>query len=243
MLVSMNWIKEYVDLSGEDIEKLIMKFTLSTAEVEDIYIKGKDVKDVVVGEIVSFEAHPNSKKLHILKVDGGDRIYDCVCGAPNAALGLKVAFAKVGGSVPGLEIAKREVAGFMSEGMCCSEAELGISDENSGIMVLDPSLKNGTDLKEIFDIDDIVFEVDNKSLTNRPDLWGHYGIAREFAALTKKELKPLSLTEPVYDGDKKIPVKVTREDLVYRYSCLEVSDIKESVSPLNMRIRLYYCGM
>ena len=243
MLVSMNWIKEYVDLSGEDIEKLIMKFTLSTAEVEDIYIKGKEVKDVVVGEIVSFEAHPNSKKLHILKVDGGDRIYDCVCGAPNAALGLKVAFAKVGGSVPGLEISKREVAGFMSEGMCCSEAELGISDENSGIMVLDPSLKNGTDLKEIFDIEDIVFEVDNKSLTNRPDLWGHYGIAREFAALTKKELKPLSLTEPVYDGDKKIPVKITREDLVYRYSCLEVSDIKESVSPVNMRIRLYYCGM
>ena len=243
MLVSMNWIKEYVDLSGEDLQKLIMKFTLSTAEVEDIYIKGEEVKNVVVGEIVSFEAHPNSKKLHLLKVDGGDRIYDCVCGAPNARLGLKTAFAKVGGSVPGLEIAKREVAGYVSEGMCCSEAELGLSDENSGIMELDPSFKNGTDLKEIFDIDDVVFEVDNKSLTNRPDLWGHYGIAREFAALTKKPLKPLSLTEPVYDGDKKIPVKVTREDLVYRYSCIEVSDIKESVSPMNMRIRLYYCGM
>ncbi|MBQ3022098.1 MAG: phenylalanine--tRNA ligase subunit beta [Clostridia bacterium] len=243
MLVSMNWIKEYVDLSGQDLEKLIMKFTLSTAEVEDIYFKGKEVNNVVVGEIVSFEAHPNSKKLHILKVDGGDRIYDCVCGAPNARLGLKVAFAKVGGSVPGLEIAKREVAGYMSEGMCCSEAELGISDENSGIMELDSSLKNGTDLKEIFDIDDVVFEVDNKSLTNRPDLWGHYGIAREFAALTNQELKPLALTEPQYSGDHKIPVTVTREDLVYRYSCLEVSDIKESVSPMNMRIRLYYCGM
>ncbi len=243
MLVSMNWIKEYVDLSGQDLEKLIMKFTLSTAEVEDIYFKGKEVNNVVVGEIVSFEAHPNSKKLHILKVDGGDRIYDCVCGAPNARLGLKVAFAKVGGSVPGLEIAKREVAGFLSEGMCCSEAELGISDENSGIMELDSSLRNGTDLKEIFDIDDVVFEVDNKSLTNRPDLWGHYGIAREFAALTNQELKPLALTEPQYSGDHKIPVTVTREDLVYRYSCLEVSDIKESVSPMNMRIRLYYCGM
>ena len=143
MLVSMNWIKEYVDLSGEDLQKLIMKFTLSTAEVEDIYIKGEEVKNVVVGEIVSFEAHPNSKKLHLLKVDGGDRIYDCVCGAPNARLGLKTAFAKVGGSVPGLEIAKREVAGYVSEGMCCSEAELGLSDENSGIMELDPSFKNG----------------------------------------------------------------------------------------------------
>ncbi len=243
MLVSMNWIKEYVDLSGEDLKKLIMKFTLSTAEVEDIIVKGEEVKDVVVGEIVSFEAHPNSKKLHILKVDGGDRIYDCVCGAPNAALGLKVAFAKVGGSVPGLEIAKREVAGYMSEGMCCSEAELGISDENSGIMVLDPSLKNGTNLKDIFDIDDVVFEVDNKSLTNRPDLWGHYGIAREFAALTKKPLKPLNLTEPEYNGDNKIGVEVARKDLVYRYSCMQIDNINESVSPVNMRIRLYYCGM
>ena len=243
MLVSMNWIKEYVDLEGENLRDLIMKFTLSTAEVEDIFIKGEEVKDVVVGEIVSFEAHPNSKKLHILKVDGGDRIYDCVCGAPNAALGLKVAFAKVGGSVPGLEIAKREVAGYMSEGMCCSEAELGISDENSGIMELDPSLKNGTNLKDIFDIDDVVFEVDNKSLTNRPDLWGHYGIAREFAALTKKPLKPLALTEPDYNGDNKISVEVERKDLVYRYSCMQIDNINESVSPMNMRIRLYYCGM
>ena len=243
MLVSMNWIKEYVDLSGEDLQKLIMKFTLSTAEVEDIYIKGKEVKDVVVGEIVSFEAHPNSKKLHILKVDGGDRIYDCVCGAPNAALGLKVAFAKVGGSVPGLLIAKREVAGYMSEGMCCSEAELGISDENSGIMVLDPSLKNGTDLKEIFDIDDIVFEVDNKSLTNRPDLWGHYGIAREFASLANRPLKPLPQVDlSQYDNLPKVDLKI-EDDLCQRYSCLQVANITKNVSPVNMRIRLFYCGM
>ena len=243
MLVSMNWIKEYVDLTGLDIEKLIEQFTLSTAEVEDIYIKGKDIENVVVGEIVSFEPHPDSKKLHILKVDGGDRIYDCVCGAPNAALGIKVAFVKAGGRVPGGEITKCKVAGYESEGMCCSEAELGISDENSGIMILDSSLKNGTDLKSIYNIDDIVFEVDNKSLTNRPDLWGHYGIAREFAALTKRELKPLSLTEPEYNGDNKIDVEILRPDLVYRYSCLQISDIKENVSPMNMRIRLYYCGM
>ena len=243
MLVSMNWIKEYVDLSGEDIEKLISKFTLATAEVEDIYFKGKDVKDVVVGEIISFEKHPDSKKLHILKVDGGDRIYDCVCGAPNAALGAKVAFVKAGGRVPGGEIKKCSVAGYMSEGMCCSEAELGISDENSGIMILDSSLKNGTDLKSIYDIDDVVFEVDNKSLTNRPDLWGHYGIAREFSAISGRPLLPLPVSEPSYSGENKVSVEVCRPDLVYRYSCMEFSNVTESVSPVNMRIRLYYCGM
>ncbi len=243
MIVSMNWIREYVDLSGEDIEKLISKFTLATAEVEDIYFKGKDVKDVVVGEIMSFEKHPDSKKLHILKVDGGDRIYDCVCGAPNAALGAKVAFVKAGGRIPGGEIKKCSVAGYMSEGMCCSEAELGISDENSGIMILDSSLKNGTDLKSIYDIDDVVFEVDNKSLTNRPDLWGHYGIAREFSAISGRPLLPLPVSEPLYSGENKVSVEVCRPDLVYRYSCMEFSNITESVSPVNMRIRLYYCGM
>lgn len=243
MLVSMNWIKEYVDLSGENLKDLIMKFTLSTAEVEDIYYMGKELENVVVGEIVSFEKHPDSKKLHILKVDAGDRLYDCVCGAPNAALGIKVAFVKAGGRVPAGEITKCKVAGYDSEGMCCSEAELGISDDNSGIMILDSSLKNGTDLKSIYDIDDVVFEVDNKSLTNRPDLWGHYGIAREFAALTGKKLKELSLSEIVYSGDNKIDVNITRSDLIYRYSCLQISGIKETVSPVNMRIRLYYCGM
>lgn len=243
MLVSMNWIKEYVDLSGEDIEKLISKFTLATAEVEDIYFKGKDVKDVVVGEIISFEKHPDSKKLHILKVDGGDRIYDCVCGAPNAALGAKVAFVKAGGRLPGGEIKKCSVAGYMSEGMCCSEAELGISDENSGIMILDSSLKNGTDLKSIYDIDDIVFEVDNKSLTNRPDLWGHYGIAREFSAISGRPLLPLPVSEPSYSGENKVSVEVCRPGLVYRYSCMEFSNVTENTSPVNMRIRLYYCGM
>ncbi|MEE0867478.1 MAG: phenylalanine--tRNA ligase subunit beta [Clostridia bacterium] len=243
MLVSMNWIKEYVDLSGENLKDLIMKFTLSTAEVEDIYYMGKELENVVVGEIVSFEKHPESKKLHILKVDAGDRLYDCVCGAPNAALGAKVAFVKAGGRVPAGEIKKCLVAGYDSEGMCCSEAELGISDENSGIMLLDSSLKNGTDLKSIYDIDDVVFEVDNKSLTNRPDLWGHYGIAREFAALTGKKLKELSLSDIVYGGDNKIEVKITRSDLIYRYSCLQISGITETVSPVNMRIRLYYCGM
>ena len=242
MFVSMNWIKDFVDLDGWDIKKLINNFTLATAEVEDIIEKGTDVQNVVVGEVVSFEAHPDSKKLHLLKIDAGDRVYNCVCGAPNAKLGIKVAFVKAGGRVPEGKITKCKIAGYESEGMCCSEAELGISDDNSGIMILDNSLKNGTDIKDIYEIEDIVFEVDNKSLTNRPDLWGHYGIAREFATLTKQPLKELSIAEPEYSGNNKIDVQV-ESDLVYRYSCMQISGITKNVSPMNMRIRLYYCGM
>ncbi len=243
MFVSINWIKEYVDLEGLDIKKLINSFTLATAEVEDIIVKGEDLRDVVVGEILSIENHPNSKKLHLLKVDGGDRIYDVVCGAPNVRENMKIAFVKAGGRVPAGEITKVTVAGFESEGMCCSAFELGLSDDKSGLMEIDVDAPNGTNLKDIYPIDDIIFEVDNKSLTNRPDLWGHYGIAREFAALTDRELKPLPLSDLAYDGNEKIKVTVGRDDLVYRYSCVKMDNITKNVSPMSLQIRLYYCGM
>ncbi len=243
MFVSINWIKDYVDLSGLDVKKLINSFTLATAEVEDIIVKGEDVQNVVVGEILSVEDHPNSKKLHLLKVDAGSKVCNIVCGAPNVAVGQKVALALAGGRVCGGEITVATVAGFESEGMCCSEKELGLSDDHSGIMELDKDLVNGTNIKDIFPIDDIIFEVDNKSLTNRPDLWGHYGIAREFAALAGRELKPLKLGDLFYDGDEQISVTVGREDLVYRYSCIKMDNITKNKSPLDMRIRLYYCGM
>ena len=243
MFVSINWIKEYVDLSGLDVKKLINSFTLATAEVEDIIVKGEDLRDVVVGEILSIENHPNSKKLHLLKVDGGDRIYDVVCGAPNVRENMKIAFVKAGGRVPAGEITKATVAGYESEGMCCSAFELGLSDDKSGLMEIDVDAPNGTNLKDIYPINDIIFEVDNKSLTNRPDLWGHYGIAREFAALTDRELKPLPLSDLAYDGDEKIKVTVGRDDLVYRYSCVKMDNITKNVSPFAMQIRLYYCGM
>ena len=243
MFVSINWIKEYVDLESLDIKKLINSFTLATAEVEEIIVKGEDIQNVVVGEILSIENHPNSKKLHLLKVDGGDRIYNIVCGAPNVRENMKIAFVKAGGRVPAGEITKATVAGFESEGMCCSAFELGLSDDKSGLMEIDVDAPNGTDLKDIYPIDDIIFEVDNKSLTNRPDLWGHYGIAREFAALTDRELKPLPLSDLAYDGDEKIKVTVNRPDLVYRYSCVKMDNITKNVSPMSMQIRLYYCGM
>ena len=181
MLISMNWIKDFVDLEGLDTDELIHKFSLSTAEVEnEIFYKGRDLCGVVCAKIVSVEPHPESKKLHILKVDcGADELCDVVCGAPNVKVGMKTAFAPVGARLGEITISPRALAGHTSFGMCCSEKEIGISDENSGIMELSDDIPCGADLKSVFDIDDVVFEVDNKSLTNRPDLWGHYGIGRE----------------------------------------------------------------
>ncbi len=245
MFLSMNWISDFVDFTGLDKLKLINQFSLSTAEVEnEIFMKGSDISGIVVAEIKSVEEHPESKKLHLLKVDAGDgKLTDVVCGAPNVRVGMKTAFAKVGAKIGDINIAPRPLAGFDSFGMCCSEKEIGISDDNSGIMDIAEDAPNGTDIKDLYEIEDIVFEVDNKSLTNRPDLWGHYGIAREFAALAGRPLKPLDTVDlAAYNDLPKVDMKI-EDPLCQRYSCLQVENITRNVSPVNMRIRLYYCGM
>lgn len=244
MLVSMNWIQEFVDLQSENIEELIQRFTLSTAEVEDIFYMGNKINAVVVGEIKKIEDHPKSKKLHVLIVDDGNEEKKCVCGAKNVKLNMKIAFAKDGGSVEGLDIKSADVAGVTSYGMCCSESDLGISANNDGIMELPDDVEIGRDIKDLYDIDDIVFEVDNKSLTNRPDLWGHYGIAREFAALIGKELKTLELFDfNEYSTLPKVDVDIIETEAAYRYSSVKIDNVITKVSPMNMRIRLFYCGM
>ena len=245
MFLSMNWISDFVDLSGLDKTKLINQFSLSAAEVEnEIFYKGSDISGIVVAEIKSVEDHPESKKLHLLKVDAGDgKLTDVVCGAPNVRVGMKTAFAKVGAKIGDITIAPRPLAGYDSFGMCCSEKEIGISDDNSGIMDITEDAACGTDIKDVYEIDDIIFEVDNKSLTNRPDLWGHYGIAREFATLAKRPLKPLECVDlAAYASLPKVDMKI-EDSLCQRYSCLQVANITKTVSPVNMRIRLFYCGM
>lgn len=245
MLISINWIKDFVDLSGLDINEVIHTFSLSTAEVEnEIFYKGSDISGIVCAEIKSVENHPDSKKLHLLKVDaGGDELVDVVCGAPNVRVGMKTAFAKIGAKIGEIEIAPRALAGYTSYGMCCSEKEIGISDDNSGIMEITDDIPCGTELKDAYEINDIIFEVDNKSLTNRPDLWGHYGIAREFATLTGRPLKPIETADlSVYDDLPKVDIKI-EDELCKRYSGIRFENISRKISPVNMRIRLFYCGM
>ena len=220
MFISMNWISDFVDLSGLDKMELIAKFSLATAEVEnDIFHKGSDLSGVVVAEIKSVEEHPESKKLHLLKVDAGDgKLTDVVCGAPNVRVGMKTAFAKVGAQLGDITIAPRPLAGFESCGMCCSEKEIGISDNHEGIMDITEDVANGTDIKDLYEIDDIIFEVDNKSLTNRPDLWGHYGIAREFATIAKRPLKELPTIDlSKYDNLEKIALSKAKVEIDWKH--------------------------
>ena len=248
MYISINWIKDFVDLDGIDVEKLIYKFTMSTAEVEGIEKKGYDVNGVIAAQILSVENVENSKKLHKLMVDTGKEKIQVICGAPNVREGAKVVLATVGSTIAGQKIGKATLAGLESNGMCLSEKELGISDDHSGIMILDDDVKVGTDIKEIIPIEDVIYEVDNKSLTNRPDLWGHYGIAREIAAITGRKLKPLQVEDlRQYQKLEELSIGVAVEDddnpLCLRYSSMRVENVTKKQSSWKMKVRLYYCGM
>lgn len=244
MFISINWIRDFVNLDGIDIKDLIYKFTMSTAEVEGIIEYGKNTRDVVVAKVLSVENVENSKKLHKLVVDIGDKKVNCICGAPNVKVGIKVVFAKEGSLVNGLSITKTTIAGHESSGMCLSEKELGISDDNSGIMILDDKYNIGEDIKNIIPIDDIIYEIDNKSLTNRPDLWGHYGIAREIAAITNRKLEPLEVENlDKYNDLKKLDINIEDSNLCYRYTGLTIDNVNKKTSSYKMKTRLTYCGL
>jgi len=169
-----------------------------------------------------------------------------VCGAPNVRKGMHVAFAPAGSQVGGMEIKKTKIAGFESNGMCCSEQELGLSNDHDGILDLDTlgiDFILGTPVEHVIELYDVIFEVDNKSLTNRPDLWGIYGIAREFAALTDRPLKTIPQVD-LAQYENLPPIDIVIDDpACYCYCGLKVENISVKKSPLQMRSRIFACGM
>lgn len=244
MYISMNWIRDFVDLDGIDIESLINRFTLSTAEVENIIKYGENIEGVITAKVIELKQHPESEKLKITKVNIGNEIITCLCGAKNIKVNDIVPFAKIGSVVNGTTIKQVEIAGQISNGMCLSEKELGISDDNSGVMILDENTEIGINIKDVLDIDDVIFEIDNKSLTNRPDLWGHYGIAREIAAITGRTLGKIELENlEMYNNLKDVNIIVDDKVKCYRYTSIEVENVNKNKLDVNKRIRLYYCGM
>lgn len=245
MLLSCNKLKSYIKNSNDiDWENIWKTFTIRTAEVESVKKVGNNLDNVVIAKIVKCEKHPDSDHMHILQVEcDEENPVQVVCGAPNVRVGLKTAYIKVGGHIEGVEIKSRPLRGIISNGMCCSGKELGISDNHDGILELPSDAPVGMNIKEYLPIEDIIVEIDNKSLTNRPDLWGHYGIAREIAAITNHELLPLEISEIENENKEKLKITIKEPNLCYRYSGLKVNNLTNNKTPLDMQIFLYYVGM
>ncbi len=198
MKLSLKWLSRHVDLSGISPEQVLNDLTMSTAEIEGLETFAGGLDALVVGHVVHRERHPDADKLSLTRVDVGEsEPVQIVCGAPNVAEGMNVAVVRPGsklpavGDSPALKIKKSKIRGVESFGMICSERELGLSDEHDGILELASGLVPGTPFPQAVDVIDHVLEIDNKSINHRPDLWGHYGFARELAAIYDRPLRPL----------------------------------------------------
>ncbi|MDP4197104.1 MAG: phenylalanine--tRNA ligase subunit beta [Bacteroidota bacterium] len=245
MKISLNWIKNYVDLSGISSDDITDKLTISGLEVEDIEDKAKLFDNFVVGYVKERKKHPNADKLSVCIVSTGEEDLNVVCGAPNVAAGQKIAFAKIGAVVPngGFKITKAKLRGEVSMGMICSANELGISDDHSGIMVLDPSLPAGMPLAEALGLNDVVFEL---GITpNRPDALCHIGVARDLAAIfgRKMTLPEVDLKEIEEDINGAASIEVENTTGCPRYTAKVVKNVTVKESPEWLKQRLVAIGL
>lgn len=256
MKVSLNWIKDYVDLPADlSPEQLSSDLTMRTVEVEDIENRADSLKGVLVGTISSVAAHPDADRLRVVQVDvGKPEELQIVCGGSNLEVGQKVVVAVPGswvrwhGEGEPIEIKTSKLRGVRSDGMICAASEVNLeglfpaADEHE-IMDLThfPGAENGKEVADVLKLNDLILEIDNKSMTNRPDLWGHYGLARELAAIYDLPLRPLPPFVCPADLPE-TPVSIEDPEACGRYLATVWEGVKAVTSPYWMQVRLELLG-
>lgn len=249
MKLSFNWLNEYVDLSDISPKELGDLLTMKTCEVEGFEDFMAHMAKIPVALIEELTKHPDADKLKICKVNTGKEVVQIVTGAANVELGKKFPAALVGVKLPdGREMTKAKLRGVESLGMLCSGGELGITQLNyapakiDGLMPLPDDWKVGAPLSDYFGAPDVILDIDNKSITHRPDLWCHFGFAREIAALLNKPLKK----NPEAAHFKTVPAALPKIEIeksaAITYCGAEISGFKVGPSPIARQIRLLSIG-
>ncbi|MDD4973184.1 MAG: phenylalanine--tRNA ligase subunit beta [Bacteriovorax sp.] len=253
MLISIDWIRDFVPVPNLPAKDIYTRFTLATAEVEGIITIDEHLEKIVIAEITSFEKHPEADKLNLVTFKISEtEIRKVVCGASNVRVGMRIPYAPLGVKLPnGLLLEAKKIRGILSEGMLCSEEELGFAEESEGLMELPADAPLGTNMLTFFKMKkDTILDIDNKSLTHRPDLWGHFGMAREFSAmfevpllnrftkewsegLTKKYTSEKSPVTPRFEGDS----------AGISYFGLSLQNITVKESPEWLKARLKACAL
>ncbi len=250
MKLSLEWMTSYLkDCTLPAPEALALKLTMATAEVEGVEHLERHHKNVVIGKVLSVTPHAESRPDHplsIVEADiGGGRTIKTICGAPNVKSGLTTAIALTGAELSGgQKVVKEERHGLMCEAMLCSLKELGWGDFHYGVIELPADLKPGTPLSELVPDDDYLIEFDNKSLTHRADLWGHYGFARELAAILHGQLSPLD-TYDLKQHDDLPALDITIDDDPEGgrgYSGVRLENLSTAPSPAIIQARLAAVG-
>ena len=256
MKVSLNWVKKYVDLPDYITTKQIATdLTLRTVEVEGYENTEEKFHDIIVGKILEINEHPNADKLRVCKVDIGEgEPKQIVCGGSNLYTNEMVVVCKPGAEVYWhgeselMKIKDSKVRGVDSYGMICGAEEVYLEnifpakDEDEIVDLAGIDCYPGQSITEIIDMKDVVLEIDNKSLTNRPDLWGHYGIARELSAIYDVDLKPIEKVK-IDSNLPKYDVVIEDTTKCQRYVAVEIDNVYEKRSPLWMQSAIIKGGM
>jgi phenylalanyl-tRNA synthetase beta chain len=237
-------MSQWVDTAGVDPLAFADRFTCTVAEIDHVVQVGRGLEQVVVADVVAVQPHPNADKLRLATVELGGRQETIVCGAPDLAVGQRVPFVPPGVTLPsGIEVKRGEIRGVPSHGMLASEADLGLSDDHGGLLQLTGcTAPAGTPLPEAVALTDVLYDVDNKAITHRPDLWGQYGMARELAAMLGKPLAPLDEQVTLGQGAP-LPVLVDDDAPCQRYVCARVAGVAVAPSPVEVRLQLRRCGV
>lgn len=248
MKISLNLIKKYVDLPKNITdEQIAYDMTLRTVEVENVENTALKYHDIVVGKILEIKEHPNANRLKICITDiGEDKPVQIVCGGSNLYIDEYVVVSKPGAEVLWhgegeiVKVEKTKVRGELSYGMICAAKEVYLNDffpsnnDNEIVDLKGIDCKPGDNISDLIEMNDTVLEIDNKSLSNRPDLWGHYGIARELSAIYNVPLKPL-LKYNIKQGLPKYNVEIEDTNKCNRYVVVEIDNIYEKESPIWMK--------
>jgi phenylalanyl-tRNA synthetase beta chain len=249
MFISLKWLKELVHIpKAITPEELGLRLTLHTVEIDNVIHQAKRFENIVVAKIKEIKKHPQADRLQIATVIFGKESLEVVCGAQNIKAGDLVPLALAGAKFPnGMEIKETEIRGVVSKGMLCAEDELGLGEDHSGIMILKNG-KPGQNFGDYLKMNDILYEVDNKSITHRPDLWSHMGIAREISAFlgTKMTLLadriPRNNIEAPQDCKLKLSVKIENPGSALRYAAVAMNNITVGESPEWLKERLIAVG-
>ena len=243
MRVSLNWLKDYIDLPTEETAVLVRAFDMLGHAVEDVEEFTVGWTDVYIGKVLRIESHPNADSVRVTFVDLGDgEEHQIICGAWNFEVGAVVPVAIPGAVLPGdFAIGSRTIRGVESHGMICSERELGLGEVHEGIMVLDPDAPIGEPFESILALPDVVFDLEVTN--NRPDVMGMVGVARELAAWFDTDYRYPDITLTTVPGDPHLEVKITATDGCNRFVAREMRNVAIGPAPVWMRERLRKAGI
>ncbi len=243
MRVSLNWLKDYIDLPTEDPVELARAFDMLGHAVEDVETISVGWTDVYIGRVLRIEPHPNADSVRVTYVDLGDGAeHQIICGAWNFEAGAVVPVAIPGSVLPGdFRIGDRTIRGVESHGMICSERELGLGDVHEGIMVLDDDAPIGQPFETFLALPDVVFDLEITN--NRPDVMGMVGVARELAAWFDIDYRYPDVTLETEPGEPRLEIVISATDGCNRFVAREMRDVTIGQSPVWMRERLRKAGI